>query len=124
MHIILLFLLISGLLCLGAYFLWHHEEYNKIDTNMKEVLMKKEQDKRRIITEIYKNAGRKRDKTGSEMEKLELITKLNIFPKQMNEYIEELVKSRLVIHTKDSVSLTTFGVDYYEVFIKEKMKVE
>lgn len=120
MHIILFCLLIFGLLVLSAYFLFQVIE----DMKQTPKMLKGEKEKKKIITEIYKNAGRKRDKTGSEMEKVDLITKLNIFPKELYKHIQELVKDRLVIQSKDSVSLTTFGVEYYEVFIHETKKTK
>lgn len=118
MAVFLLLITIVGAIGLACYLFWYLGNKKKIDPGV-ESAVEEQKIKNAILGEIYKNAGRKKDKVGSEILKVTLITKLNVFPQKMTEYLKDLIKKRMIIESADSVSLTTFGVEHYEVFLKQ-----
>lgn len=113
MPVFLFTLFIVGLIFLACYGAWSYGQKKKTDPNqeMDEVKVK-------ILRTVYDGAGRKRDKTGSETAKITLLESLNISPAMMKNCLSSLFKEKMILESKDSVSLTTFGVDHYEVFHK------
>jgi hypothetical protein len=55
------------------------------------------------------------------MLKITLLEQLNISPETMRECLTNLYERQLILECEDTVGLTTFGVQYYEVFHKMNM---
>lgn len=127
MMVLLLCLVVAGiifLLCYGGWW-WSQNITNGKNKAVAAERLKFYTSKDNIITEIYQAAHkRKKPIPGSETLKIAIIEKLNISPEMMRKCLKELINQKLVIESEDAVSLTTFGVNYYEVFIRYKVKLQ
>jgi len=119
MPTILLTVFIISILILGC--VWLYERQRKNDpVDLDSITKKKVKDQ--ILKTVYDCAGKDEDRTGSETLKITLLERLNISPALMKECLKDLFSKKMIMETDDSVSLTTFGVEHYEVFIKGKKK--
>lgn len=118
MPVLLLCLVIVGVIFLLCYAAWYYGRKKKIDPKVVEAA-KESQTRNQILETIYMGAGKRKVKPGTETLKISLLEKLNISPATMRKCLDDLFKKKLIIESKDAVSLTTFGVEHYEVFVRE-----
>jgi hypothetical protein len=118
MMVFILCLVVAGivfLLCYAAWW-WGQTHPKKLDPKFKEK-MEIIENKNKIVAHIY-NAAKKRKELipGSESLKIAVIEALNISPEMMRKCLKQLMKEMIIIESADAVGLTTFGVQYHEVF--------
>lgn len=81
-----------------------------------------EENRNKILDFVYNEVSKKREQTSAASTlKILILEKLNLSPSQLVSYLKELNRTKLVIESDESVALTSFGVRYYEIFIKDKM---
>ena len=117
MTVFLLCLVIASVVFLLVYSGWQFWYSNL------ELVTKLQKNKDNIISAIYKGAKCKKGVVpGSESLKITILETLNISPDHMRECLKQLKKEKLVIESNDAISLTTFGVQFYEIFIRNRRK--
>jgi len=123
MMVLVVCLIVTGIIFLVCYAgWWWGKNHPKKDGVIAERL-KFYTTKDNIIAEIYISAYKRKDLIpGSETLKISIIEKLNISPDMMRKCLRELAEQQLIIESVDAVTLTTFGVTYYEVFIRDTSK--
>ena len=120
MSILLFSLVVVGILFLIGYFIWSYLSKKKADSKVPEYAIKKE-NKNRIIDVVYKEASKKKKLIGSHIFKISVLDRLDISPHVLRNCIKQLIKEELIIETDESIALTSFGVQYYEIFIRRMM---
>ena len=117
MNILLLGLVSVGVIFLICYTAWYYTQKanSKVPDHVTEA-----KNKNRIVETIYKEANKKKkdNVVGSHILKISVLDRLDISPYILRNCIKQLIKEQLVIETDDSVALTSFGVQHYEIFIR------
>lgn len=122
MAIFLFCLVVVGIIFIGCYGAWYYGNKRKVNPKM-QAHLDKQDNKYKIIELVYKEASKRKDLiVGSHTLKILVLEKLNISPDTMRDCIKELIKEKLIIESEDAIALTTFGVQYYEVYIRQTKK--
>jgi uncharacterized protein (UPF0333 family) len=121
MNILLLSLVLVGVIFLICYAAWYYTQKanSKVPDHVTET-----KNKNRIMETIYKEASKKKNGlvsgiVGSHSLKINVLNKLDISPYVLGNCIKKLIKEDLIIETDESVALTSFGVQHYEIFIRK-----
>jgi len=121
MSILLLSLVVVGIIFLIGYFIWMRLPDKKPDSELSDYIIEGE-NKNKIVETVYKEASKKKKKPiGSHTFKINILNNLNISPHVLRDCIKQLIKEELIIETDESIALTSFGVQYYEIFIRRIM---
>jgi len=123
MPVILFCLVITLLLFVIIYGVLWYKENNKstIIVNPYDVIRL---NRKRIIEFVYKQTNKmKKANMKTEVTKISILEKLNITPELMNKCLKELTQDKLINMSENLISLTSFGAQYYEVFIKSNKRV-
>ncbi len=119
MRILLLGLVIVGVIFLICYTVWYYTQKanSKAPDHIAEA---KKKNKNRIVETVYKEANKKKkdDVVGSHILKINILNRLDISPYILRDCIKQLIKEQLIMESDDSVALTSFGVQCYEIFIR------
>ncbi len=119
MAVFLLCLVSAGLLFLVCYAGWYYGQKKKVSPETK-AFMEVRENKAKILENIYKGAKNRKEKIpGSESLKVAIMENHNITPEKMRACLKELKKEKLVIESEEHVALTTFGVQFHEIFGKK-----
>lgn len=121
MPTLLLCLVVVGVIFLASYLAYLSGKNRRISPEAK-AHVDKELNKIRIMETIYEEEKASEDEgsvvTGL-VPKIRILEELDVSPQQLKSCIEQLKKEQLVVEDSDSIILTTFGVQYCEVFIKK-----
>lgn len=120
MSILLLCLTIVGALVIIIYGIWNCMDKQKANSKVPDHVTEAK-NKNRIVETIYKEANKKKkDKlVGTHIFKISVLDRLDISPHVLRNCIKKLIKEDLIIETDESVALTSFGVQHYEIFIRK-----
>jgi len=122
MPVILFCLVITLLLFIIIYgVLWYKKNNKLAIVNPYDVV---QLNRKRIIEFVYKQTNKmKKANMKTEVTKISILEKLNITPELMNKCLKELTQDKLINMSENLISLTSFGAQYYEIFIKSKKRV-
>jgi len=77
----------------------------------------------KIIETIYNISKTTGQISGMPVNKIAILEKTNLSPKQLKELYSTMVKDELVTDQGAALTLTDFGAKYFEVFLKKKKDV-
>ena len=124
MGLYLFIMAIVAIACYGVY-----EFYTRYEkkTTMEQLAGPGEDNKNlnQIISVVYNQAQMGRDKavTKNSVSKVLLMEDLNLRPKELKRYLGILTTKNLIKETVDSVTITPFGVQFYQVFQNDKLNL-
>lgn len=98
----------------------------KVGKDMEEIMTAPNEDNRNmkeIIQVVYNQAQMGSDKAVSrnKVSKVLLMEDLNLRPKELKRYLGILSRKNLIKETLDYVTITPFGVQFYQVFQNESL---
>ena len=119
--VFLLCLVSAGIVFLACYAAYRFGIKNRISPKAK-AHVDKLLNKIRILETVQEEEeiSKIEERTVETVLKIRILEKLNISPDTLKSCIKELVKEKLIIESDESVILTTFGVQYHDIFIKDK----
>ena len=119
--VLLLCLVIVGVIFLACYGAYLYGKKRRIDPEAR-AHVDKELNKMRILETVYdeEKINKIEERTRETVLKIHVLEKLNISPDTLKSCVKELKGEKLIIEGNESVILTTFGVQYCEVFIKNE----
>lgn len=125
MSILLFSLVVLGIVILVSYTVWYFMNEKKVNSKVSDFVIEKD-NKDKIIKTVYKESTKKKNGlvssiVGNYISKMNVLNMLDISPYILRDCIRELIKEELIIETDESIALTSFGVQYYEIFIRRMM---
>lgn len=125
MSILLFSLVVLGIVILVSYTVWYFMNEKKVNSKVSDFVIEKD-NKDKIIETVYKESAKKKNGlvsgiVGNHISKMDVFYMLDISPYILRNCIKELMKEELIIETDESIALTSFGVQYHEIFIRRMM---
>jgi len=74
--------------------------------------------RKEVLKKIYTTSKKTGKIAGMPVRVLLLVEKMNMMPKDLKKILTSLEKEKLIHAERDSVSITDFGKDYIEIFMK------
>ena len=117
MPTLLLCLVIVGVIFLACYGAYLYGKKRKTNPEAR-AHVEKEFNKIKIMDTVY--GEEEANKKEERVLKISILEKLNISPDVLKNCIKELTEEQLITETDESVTLTAFGTQYHEVFLKKE----
>lgn len=122
-----LYLFILAIVAIAAYGLYEFYSHLEKKSTMQQLAGPGEDKKNlnQIISVVYNQAQMGKDKavTRNSVSKVLLMEDLNLRPKELKRYLGILSTKNLIKETVDSVTITAFGVQFYQVFQNDKVNL-
>jgi hypothetical protein len=118
--VLLLCIVIVGVIFIACYAAYHFGKKSKVNPKVK-ACIEKELSRSRIIETLYdeeETNTQEESAITSRVPKIRILEKLNISPHILKSCVKQLIRDQLIDETDESISLTLFGVQYCEIFIK------
>lgn len=122
-----LYLFIMAIVAIAGYGLYEFYTHYEKKTTMQQLAGPGEDNKNlnQIIGVVYNQAQMGKDKavTKNNVSKVLLMEDLNLRPRELKRYLGILTTKNLIKETVDSVTITPFGVQFYQVFQNDKLNL-
>lgn len=108
-----------GLYLIG-YAIYRYAEKTRPPKHIKEA-MDLNNTKNEILDFTFKDIKKLKPESveGVGVLKIRILENLNISPYILKSCLQQLIKEDMILETEDSISLTSFGIKYYNTFIRK-----
>jgi predicted transcriptional regulator len=108
-----------GIYLIG-YAIYNYVERTRVPKNVKEA-MTLDENKNLILDFVFKDIKKLKPEQieGTHVLKIRILENLNISPNILKSCLQQLIKEDMILESEDSIALTSFGLKYYNTFIRK-----